>query len=335
MIDVAIFHRVPKNPNNPGNGYRHGGGLGANCEHTGEVLTRMGARVWISAVYDLAGVARCLAIQPAKVAVLEAIWATAADYEALARSVPQTKFVVRSHSKTGFLQVEWPAITAIRGVISSAADNLNFATNNYEFAQALNAAYGPCLYLPNLYDLASSPRRGPGDARLRACSFGASRLLKMHPSAALAALQAARSLGRPLDFFMNVDRTPGGEGVRQTVHALLDGVDGVTVTEVPWQEPAEFRRTVATMDLALCLSATETFCLVAADSVAAGVPTVTGPAVCWMPTAWRAPIDLTTMVADAAVDAVSGGHHTARQQLRGLEHHLREAEAVWANFLSL
>src|SRR6185369_11315812 len=135
--------------------------------------------------------------------------------------------------------------------------NIHFSSNNLEFSESLSEVYGRCLYLPNLYDLESSPehhrhhhlvKHSLTQPPLRIASFGASRLLKLHPSAALAALQIARAEGRQLEFYVNTDKTPGGESVRRTVRNMFAGLEDAKLIEVGWQDGQVFKKTISSMD---------------------------------------------------------------------------------------
>jgi glycosyltransferase involved in cell wall biosynthesis len=313
------------------------GGLACNALHSIAVLREMGVSAHLQQVADYHEIDSFLNKRTVTHAVVEALWVTPAQVEFLAQEHPQTQFVFRSHSKMGFLQVEPEAITTMRGIValSQILPNVCFASNNQEFACSVNDVYGKCLYLPNLYDLTSAPApiRKNGYA-LKIASFGANRLLKLHPSAALAALQIAKSLAKPLDFYINVDKTPGGESVRRTMRNMFVGLNAATLHEVTWQATQTFKETIASMDLVLQLSATETFCMVAADAVASGVPVVAGPAVAWIRPSLQAPIDDTYEVATQGIDALTS-KCVAKKELRDLKKFVKHAKAAWSKFLGL
>lgn len=313
------------------------GGLAANAVHSVEVLREMGVRAELLPAEDFDDLVRGLEVgeRPSHV-VVEALWLTPQQAGHLADSFYPAQVAVRSHSKMGFLQVEPEAITNMRGVIAEALKrgNLHFSSNNEEFSTSVREAFGDCLYLPNLYDLAGAPpRRHHYCAPLKIASFGATRLLKLHPSAALSAIQIARRLGRALEFYVNTDSTPGGASVRRSMHALFSGLPDAELVEVPWQPADEFRDTISKMDLVIQLSATETFCMVAADAVASGVPVVGGPAITWLPEHCVADIDSTNSVADVAVRLLESPR-LMRREREALEAQVVDARWVWDRFLS-
>lgn len=310
------------------------GGLAANALHTADVLRRYGIDVDPIGVKDLDEVRSAVGTFCPSHVVIEAVWVKPAEMIQLARDYPLVEFIVRAHSKMGFLQVEPEAIPVMRAIIDCGLRNLHFSSNNQEFAQSLSEVYGPTVYLPNLYDLNGSPKVTHVAGPVKIASFGANRLLKLHPSAALAALQIAKRLGRPLEFYINSDATPGGESVRRSVRNLLAGLPDVKLIEIKWQPADEFRKTIAAMDLVIQISATETFCMVAADAISSGVPAVVGPAISWMPKRFQADIDQTDEVAQIGVELIEHKPY-AKRQADALNDYLWDAKQVWFQFLGL
>lgn len=326
MIKIAIVYKTKGNY-----GPYSAGGLAANALHSVAVLREMGFDAQLVPVKDFSDLT--FALSGFTHVIVEAVWLTVDQLLSLSRLHPHTHFVVRAHSKMGFLQVEPEAISTMRQIM--ALKEITLASNNAEFAGSLSEVYGHCLYLPNLYDLNSSPPRDERCGPLRIASFGASRLLKLHPSAGLAALQIAKRLGDDLEFYVNVDRTPGGESVRKSVRALFADLPHARLIEVPWQAADEFKSTIATMDLVLQLSCTETFCLVAADAVASGVPVIAGPAISWLPDRAKvADVDNTSQVADLGVHFLSNGWWDRRAEKKALTKFVGNAKKTWAKHLT-
>lgn len=333
---VVIFCKTSKVASG-GNTY-HAGGLASNALHTVGVLRRLGVDASVQLVAGFDDLKQYMAFNPGVThAIIEAVWVTPVQVKLLSNIHQQTMFVVRAHSKIGFLQVEPEAIPIIRGIIklSETQKNVAFSSNNEEFCDALEEVYGKCVYVPNLYDLDESPPRDASPhAALRIASFGATRLLKLHPNAALASLQIAARLHRPLEFYINKDKTPGGESVRNTIRNLLNGLPDVSLVEVDWQDASSFKETIAKMDLVIQLSCTETFCLVAADAVASGVPVTTGPAITWLSTKHQTNIDDTSKVAELGIRALTHSN-VVKSQRRCLEKFINDSIDEWMLLLGL
>jgi glycosyltransferase involved in cell wall biosynthesis len=339
-LDVVIAYKA-KGGSQKSSPY-DAGGLACNALHTAAVLGEIGVNVRLAQVSSfeelVAYIQRFESAWPTHL-IIEAVWVTVDQVRYLAETFPKTEVVVRAHSKMGFLQVEPEAIITMRRIIdlSKTFSNVHFSSNNHEFAAALSEVYGPVLYLPNLYDLVSAPPRLTHDRRepLRIASFGATRLLKLHPPAALAALQVARRLGRSMEFYVNVDSTPGGDSVRRTMRNLFANLPDAKLIEVGWQNSQTFKETIATMDLVLQLSCTETFCMVAADAIASGVPLVAGPAISWLP------IDqLVTDLDDTSAAAALGVQmikcpRKAKAQKKCLVRFIKRAKKTWRAFLGI
>lgn len=269
-------------------------GLGVSALHTVRVLRRAGVSVDVLGVWTADHVRKALCELPnISHCVIEAPWIETAEIEKLLAEFPNVHFVVRAHSAIGFLQVEAGAIRILRELLAlqDTTLNLTVSANSEKLTAFLQATYSArCLYLPNLYDAQRSQRKAPRahDHRvLRISSFGAIRLLKGHTSAAAAAMLIAKERGCDLEFWISVNREDGGHGIIDSLRNMFSGLCWAKLVEQPWQDWGHFRKTVGHMDLALQLSATETFNLVTADAVAEGVPCVVTPAIEWVPRHWQ------------------------------------------------
>ena len=332
---LVIFYKT-KSSDKRHNPYHHGG-LAANALHTTGVFGAADIDAEMIAVESFADILAYMKANPHTThVVIEAVWAKPLEIIALGTMYPEARVVVRAHSKMGFLQVEPEAIPTIREIILMQHDhpNISLASNNKEFCGALGEVYGPVLYLPNLYDSSASPQGNPGKGTtLKVGSFGATRLLKLHPNAALAALQLAHRRGRDLEFYINKDNTPGGESVRNTIKNMFNGLDWARLVEIDWQDAETFRETIAQMDLVYQLSCTETFCLVAADAVASGIPVVVGAAISWVPKQYQVNVDDTSEAASVGDHALQNLDRTVWIQRAALNDFVKQSTEVWLDFL--
>lgn len=336
---VVIFYRNFKRNKDAG-GYKHIG-LGVNGTHTAKVLREMGIRADISGVWTIKDIREDLVIKfpNATHVIIEAPWLSVEETVALCNAHPDKHFVVRCHSQVGFLQVEPGAVKILRELLAYQEMTLNLTVsgNSHRFCDSIDDTYHQnCLYLPNMYDVPREMEHHspPHDHRVvRIASFGAIRLMKNHPTAAVAALQIARARHCDLEFFMSVDRVEGGgQSVIQTVKNFMDGLHWAKLVPVPWSDWSQFRHLVANMDLTLQLSSSETFNLVTADSLAAGVPAVVGPAIEWVPEHFKANIDDTNDVARVG-SALLSDAHAPREGRRALDKYLTESKEVWLEWL--
>ncbi|MFI5299969.1 MAG: hypothetical protein ACHREM_17920, partial [Polyangiales bacterium] len=317
-------------------------GLGVSALHTARVLARAGIATDVVATADPDDVRAALTARPTVThCVIEAPWIESDVMADLTRAFPGVDFTVRCHSQLGFLQAEPEAIQILRELIAAEDDtpNLSVSTNSRELARFLADVYAArVVFLPNLYDVEWKPEgrlldTSPGVLRIG--SFGALRQLKNHTTAAAAALMLAKQRGVDLEFWVTVD----GAGDRpsdvlKSLRLLFDGVDHAKLVEQPWQDWPDFRRTVASMDLCLQVSMTETFNITTADAVAEGVPSVVSPALEWAPDAWKAETDRLediVRIGGALLDGVDAAGAAGRLVL---ESFVGQATLQWVEYVS-
>ena len=135
------------------------------------------------------------------------------------------------------------------------------------------------IYLPNYYP-ETRYSRPVGTNALRIGCFGALRPLKNQLEQAMAAVSYAYSTGKDLHFYVNERVEQGGQEVLKNIKSLFANTQ-YTLHEVPWLERKAFLRLMSWMDLAMCVSFTETFCITAADAVAVQTPLLCSSQVPW------------------------------------------------------
>ena len=107
--------------------------------------------------------------------------------------------------------------------------------------------------------------------------FGAIRPLKNHLSQALAAIHFADQQGWHLRFHINATRQEQqGQNILKNLRGVFDHLINHELVEHQWMGHREFMNVLRTeIDLGMQVSYTETYNIVAADHIAAGVPLVT------------------------------------------------------------
>lgn len=267
-------------------------------------------------------------------------WVQPKSFADFSQRWPNTEFVQLNHSGTAYLSIDRKGIKNIRDVIdlSQALHNVRVAGNNPRFTKWLHDAFGcPELCLPNLYDTTTfvNPvvRRNDYDP-LRIGSFGAGRPWKNQLTAAEAAVAMARRLNVALEFYVNTERPDGGEKMIAARKELFDLLDHTEIKEVPWRLWPAFRRKVKTMDLMFSPSHDETFCVICADGIAEGVPSVTTAAMEWCPPSWHAdghdPWSVMTVGMGLLQDRVGAIQDGRRSLEKYVNHGVRE----WLKYLA-
>ncbi len=273
---------------------------------------------------------------PVSHVVISAPWVATPDVQALIMRFDDTEFAVISHSNFGFLAADPNAIRLLRDGASIADGTHNFRVggNCEKFTSAWDRMYGvgEMLLLPNLYDTSAIRHVGqrrawhPGQT-LRVGVFGATRPLKNMVTAVAAAIELGRDLSTDVEIWMNSGRNEGGGVVQTAINQLVAGLPTVKLVHSGWQAWPDFRHTVGHMHVLLSPSYTESFCICAADGIAAGVASVVSEAIEWLPDHWVANVDNVADVARVAryllhdVHAVDEGQHALRHYVRHGLHH--------------
>jgi hypothetical protein len=315
-------------------------GLGVTALHTTRVLRREGIRVDVYGINTLEQTQKSLRSfeTPPTHVLIEAPWFLPENISLLMAEFQSTHFVVRCHSQIAFLQADQGAIARVRDYMHLEEGRLNFslAANNSRLSDFVTRVYkGHCLYLPNLYDyelphhdLAHEQR----DRILRVGSFGALRVLKNHLTSAAASLLLAESLGRHLEFHISTVLDEDCE-LLSGLRNLLGGMVWARLVEHPWQPWSYFRRVIASMDVCMQLSFTESFNISTADAAAEGIATVTSTAVAWVPPTWKADSDDAQAAADVGA-RILANPNAANEGREALATFVRDGIRIWKDYLT-
>lgn len=314
-------------------------GLGVSALNTSKVLALHGVDSEVWPVMQAGDLTARLRQSPATHVVIAAPWIPSADLQGLLAAFPATRFAVNCHSNVGFLQADTSGVKLMRESmeIEMGSSRFHVAGNSIKFCRWVNAAYSaPCTWLPNLYYLENAPPPTPSfsGGTLRIGTFGAIRPLKNFMSAAGASLSIARGLKANLELWISAGRTEGGgDTVLNSVHALLDGLPGVSLVHSGWQSWPKFRQVAGHMHLLVQPSYTESFNMVTADGVAEGVPSVVSDAIDWAPEHWKAKSDDVLDIARVG-RALLSDPRAASDGYAALTAHNRQGTAAWQQFLA-
>ncbi len=323
-------------------------GLGVTALNTMRVLRRHGVQceAWSAQtakeLYDLISVdERTNPSRPVTHVVISApSWVQPVSFSDFSHRWPNIEFVQLNHSGTAYLSIDKYGIRNIREVLqlSHALHNVRVAGNNQRFTKWASDSFGASvLYLPNLYDTTTfvNPvvQRKDYDP-LRIGSFGAGRPWKNLLTAAESAVQMARRMNVALELYVNTMRPDGGQRQIESRIELFDNLPHAKLVEVPWALWPQFRKVVSTMDLLISPSFDETFCVIAADGIAEGVPSVATAAMEWLPHSWHSqPCDPSsvTSIGMGLLHNRAGAIHDGRI---GLVNFVSSGIAHWINYLN-
>lgn len=220
--------------------------------------------------------------------IIEAFWVVPEKFEVLQILHPSVNWIVRSHSEIPFLAQEGPAMDWLIRYVQFP--NV-FVSANSEAAvrdfRTITSAVNPdwsaeeierkIPLLPNFYPvhkLKRNYKKKVGDVIDIGC-FGAIRPLKNQLIQAVAAIEYADIMGKRLRFHINADRPEqGGQACLKNLQALFAGAANAELVEHSWMSHDKFLELLSEMDMSLCVSLTESFCIVAADSVVSRIPVI-------------------------------------------------------------
>jgi glycosyltransferase involved in cell wall biosynthesis len=316
-----------------------------------EMLNNEGIPSKVISVADNNDIDREVSKHKPRVVFIEALWVVPEKFEVLQRLHPTVQWVVRGHSELPFLAQEGVAIDWITRYVQY--ENVAFAANSPSSANDIRGIirtanpdwteedlYSKVLLLSNFYPTSKRimpKKQAPkSDARYYdvAC-FGAIRPLKNQLIQAVAAIEYASLMGKVLRFHVNGGRCEQrGDNVLKNLRALFDAT-GHELVEHSWMEHEDFMKLLPTMDVSLCVSFSETFCIVAADSIAAGVPVVGSPEIEFL-TSWAQanPTDSE----DILLKLLKANDWRLRLamkvlNLRGLRHYCEGSKRRWLEYL--
>jgi hypothetical protein len=141
------------------------------------------------------------------------------------------------------------------------------------------------LYLPNFYPQKFKTKKfNRNKDTIDISCFGAIRPMKNQLTQAIAAIKFANSIGKKLRFHINTGRVEQkGDPVFSNLKHLFAGLSeaGHQLINHKWAPREEFIKICSEMDIAMQVSFSETFNIVAADTVSQGVPLVCSPEIPW------------------------------------------------------
>jgi len=246
---------------------------------------------------------------------------------------PNVTWIVRLHSDLPFLASDGIAFTWINGYIQR---DVFVAVNKERTARDLSALTGNSpyiLFLPNYYKINHVRFGSFDDDDLHIGCFGAIRPLKNQLIQAVAAIEYADRAGRRLQFHMNGTRQEqGGTAALKNIRALFDNSSHELVLH-PWLEHKEFLKLMSKMDLAMCVSFSETFCIVAADAVAVKTPLVCSDQVPWADRRSIVPTTDTKAIRERIADLLDGAFFANLFNRRNLVKYAKRSKRIWLETL--
>lgn len=262
-------------------GYSVASGLFNSAKFVVDMLNDSGVEARLVQVNDNNDIDREVSTYKPTDVIIEALWVVPEKFDVLKKLHPAVRWIVRLHSDIPFLASEGIAVDWIFGYLSRG---VLVAPNSPAVVKDLrDISPEHCreiLYLPNFYPV-HGQHLGHSGNKLDIGCFGAVRPMKNQLIQAIAAIRFADKNYRRLNFHINSTRSElGGDNVLKNLRALFANTPH-TLIEHPWESHKAFKHLVSEMDLAMCVSFSETFCITAADAVATDTPLVCSAEVPW------------------------------------------------------
>lgn len=287
--------------------------------------------------------------------IIEGFWVVPSKFKILAAMNPEIHWMVRCHSNTEFLAHEgtvfgW-ALDYLEGGVTVGFNSPEAEREVRELVRDSEIERpGRIVYVPNYYDFEAnlcwhmefvrrlrirhSKPKTMGEFHL-GC-FGAVRPLKNHMNQALGALKVAARMGLKLKFYINANRVENqGDALLRSLRSLFERMKPHELIEIPWQEHAEFMRTLNSMDMVSQVSMSETFNIVLADSVASGIPVV-GANIPWLDREYQVkdPTDVPEIARIMHHTWLKSGNNSVQdRQRRTLSNYVLKSLVLWEEYL--
>lgn len=326
-------------------------GLHNSATFVSEMLTKLGVLNKVVYVVDNNCIDREVHQYKPTHVIIEALWVVPEKFEILQKLHPNVKWIVRTHSNIPFLANEGISIDWIVKYVKHS--NVSVAPNSEraleDIRYIISRAYPTwsakklmekVVFLPNYFSLdqkVSVKFKFPRDKNnVDIACFGAIRPLKNNLNQAIAAIKFADLSKKRVWFHINATRAEqGGESNLKNLRSLFFHAHNAELVEHEWMERPQFLEIIANCDLSLCTSFTETFCIVAADSVLMNVPLVGSPEIPWISSFSKAnPVDVDNIV-DKMFLVTGFGTRWATQKMNesNLKSYAKLSETAWLNYL--
>ena len=288
---------------NPDGTYSHGGlssGLLNSARYVCQMLNENGIVAEIEHAIDNNCIDRLVTEHKPTHVIIEAFWVVPDKFQILTKLHPNIKWIIRNHSELPFLASEGIAINWMCQYVKY--NNVIIAGNSPRVFSEMKAMIKHTYptwtdkeiaekvwLLQNYYFFDIKPRTKALpeiDNIVNVGCFGAIRPLKNQLLQAVASIKFADSQNKTLYFHINSTRLESGSTINElkNLRALFAhvGNNGHKLIEHSWLDHDKFVEMLRdTIDIGVCVSHSETFCIVAADLVSAGVPLVVSKEVVW------------------------------------------------------
>lgn len=243
---------------------------------------------FLEEVVDNNDIDRVVTLHKPEMVIIEALWVVPEKFDVLKKLHPNVRWYVHLHSNAPFLALEG---IAMDWILNYRIRHVGVIVNSEPAFEALEPVLDEdsLFLLRNVYQHEQSPlypikkTRVVHPDEIHVGCMGAVRPMKNQLTQALAAIKYAEKHDKDLYFYINSTRSEtGGDPVLKNIRALFKGISAAYLVEQKWQEHADFVNFLATLDISMQVSLSETFNIVTADAVSAGTPVVVSDEIEWV-----------------------------------------------------
>jgi hypothetical protein len=324
--------------------FRKFSGLFNSARLVNEMLNRNGMTSHIEVAKDNNDIDRLVTKHKPDICIIEAYWVVPEKFAILHKLHPNIKWVIRIHSEVPFWATEGIALDWTLRYLDYP--NVILAPNAkrlyHDLKTIMSVKYcefevdDRIVYLPNYYPSVPRPHqsRSHFSEVVNIGCFGAIRPLKNQLIQAIAAIEYADRRDLTLRFHINGNRIEGsGEPVLKNIENLFKNSGRHELIKHPWQPHHQFMHVLAGMDLGMQVSFTESFNIVAADMVTAGIPIITSPEIDWVSSLFHADPTNTSSMVHALCRANTLGRLGVGYNQFLLNRFSNKAEKRWLEFI--
>lgn len=279
--------------------------------------------------------------------IIEALWVIPEKFIILSKLHPAVTWIVRLHSETPFIANEGIAmkwvgqLAALPNVVISCNSKRMYDEMSFYVGVTMNWCQtevdNKVVFLPNYYPMTRVCHPKFEKDKIDIGCFGAIRPLKNHLMQALAAIKYGDLVGVPVRFHINSGRIEGrGEPILSNLIEMFKHVEaeGHELVMHSWKNHDEFLELCSYMDIGMQVSFSETFNIVAADMLVAGVPLVMSGEIPWASKISVAtPTDLNSIVEKMTLATLMPKFNVWANR-RKLTKYLRTSRTLWVKYFS-
>jgi hypothetical protein len=303
------------------------------------MLAANGFRVGLVEVVDNNDIDREVTKFRPDVTIIEALWVVPSKFAVLTKLHPNVSWIVRLHSEAPFLAQEGVAIKWVSEY--PKYPNVYVGVNSMEAYHQMLSFYPDkgldtkrLVYLPTFYPAPRKPyynKKFTGTTIHIAC-MGAIRILKNTLIQAQAAMRFADSKNWTLKFHINecLWEVEGNSPYRNIVN-LFENTKH-SLVQHDWMSHEDFIKFLGGIDIGMQVSFSETFCIIAADTVASGVPIVGSETIRWLDPDSQADTISIADISSTLTRAIKTGffhRQLVKVNLENLQHDAADAETAW------